>query len=154
MTNDPKLLNSPSVEVIFDKQWYYNLTDTVKYLFKKDTISILNEILNNKEIEIHKMRRRNDENYITIDYLDTYNLIKVLLIYNSPKIKDIKLWFASIILERINEIVYPEIALDRLKTINAKKGNQYKYIFQKKENPIDIEVLTNQEILDEEISIK
>ena len=89
-------------------------------------------------------------------YVNTINALRIILFINSKETNEYREWLIKCGMERINEIINPEIIYDRLKTILYKKGikKEYDFIksdFDKLNNKINY-VELNQNILNEDIS--
>lgn len=159
MNENIRLINKKEVRCIFKKQWYYKLDDVIKYFdIKNYKITNGNLILDYYmpfKIEVKKI----NINYVRHLFLDNKNFIKLMIISNNKNTTVYKEYLYKIMTERINEIINPELAIDKVKTIYYKKGLEVKYYFYKSEYVkndflINNKIKNNNELFYEDLEIK
>ena len=65
------------------------------------------------------------------DVADTKTLLRIIQSIPSPKAEPFKLWLAQVGSERLDEIVNPELAINRAKETYIKKGYDDSWIAQR-----------------------
>lgn len=139
-----------------DGELLYNVEEVLKY-FSKNIVHIDPLIQNFKKTHpsLHFKVIKNSSSSINIYYLDTINVLRLIIYLDTKESVLYKDWIVKCAVERINEIIEPKIIYDRLQTILYKKGIKSKYTFLKSElnklNNKESYVELDQKILDEDI---
>ena len=76
------------------------------------------------------MKSADGKRYLT-DVADTEQLLRIIQSIPSPKAEPFKLWLAQVGLERIEETIDPELAIDRALETYLKKGYTREWINQR-----------------------
>ncbi|VEU68963.1 Uncharacterised protein [Mycoplasmopsis canis] len=65
------------------------------------------------------------------DVSDMQGIFRIIQSIPSPKVEPFKMWLAKVGKERIDEIIYPELIIDRALETYLKKGYTRKWINQR-----------------------
>lgn len=124
---DTEKLNS----IFVNNEILYNLEELLKLIIKNSfNIERLIQNLKKRSPKL-KIKKINITSSKTKNYVNTINALRILLMIDSEVSNKYKEWLIKCGMERINEIITPEIIYDRLKTILYKKGIRKKYNFIK-----------------------
>lgn len=142
--------------IYINNEILFNVEELLK-LFIKTSFNVEHLINSFKRKSLNlKIKKLNHSSSKTNYYVNTTNALRILLLINSDKAKEYKEWLIKCGIERINEIITPDIIYDRLKTILYKKGIKKDYNFIKKDlDAIEYKVNyaeLNQSILNEDIN--
>ena len=74
------------------------------------------------------MKSLKDGKFYSPDVLDTKGIFRLIESIPSPKAEPFKLWLANLESERIDEVFYPEIAVNRAVEYYRKKGYNDEWI--------------------------
>ena len=116
--------------VWYNEQWYFSIVDTIEVLtdspIPRTYWSKLKAKIS-KESELNpiwvqlKMLSSDGKNYKT-DCTNTEGMLRIIMSVSSPKAEPFKLWLAQVGRERIEEIEYPELGIERIKELYKAKG--------------------------------
>lgn len=118
--------------ILLEKEWWFSVIDIVAFLTdsKKPRdywhkMKIREKNSSGSELSTIcrqlKLQSSDGKNYET-DCANTEGIFRIIQSIPSPKAEPFKLWLAKIAKERIDEIENPELGMDRVKNIYAKKG--------------------------------
>ena len=126
------------------RQWY----NDDWYFSVEDVVYVLTESANTKDY-IKKMKKRNPTlaegwgQFVTLLKLDTKGgkqriscantkgILRIIQSIPSPKAEPFKIWLAQVGSERLEEIVNPELAINRAKETYIRKGYEDSWIAQR-----------------------
>lgn len=126
------------------RQWY----NDDWYFSVEDVAYVLTESVNTKDY-IKKMKKRNPTlaegwgQFVTLLKLDTNGgkqriscantkgILRIIQSIPSPKAEPFKIWLAQVGSERLEEIVNPELAINRAKETYIRKGYEDSWIAQR-----------------------
>lgn len=125
------------------EEWYFSIVDVVKVLTEQpDTRhaakywSVLKTRIKKEGNELTticsqlKMKSTDGKRYNT-DVADTEGILRIIQSIPSKKAEPFKLWLAQVGRERIEEIIDPELTIDRALETFAKKGYSADWINQR-----------------------
>lgn len=125
------------------EEWYFSIVDVVKVLTEQpDTRraakywSVLKTRIKKEGNELTticsqlKMKSADGKRYNT-DVADTEGILRIIQSIPSKKAEPFKLWLAQVGRERIEEIIDPELTIDRALETYAKKGYSADWINQR-----------------------
>jgi len=126
-----------------EQEWYFSVVDVVSILtdqatprsastywavLKKRLIGEGTQLLTNcKQL---KMKAADGKNRLT-DVANTEQLLRIIQSIPSPKAEPFKMWLAQVGSERIEEIIDPELTIDRALATYLKKGYTREWINQR-----------------------
>jgi len=144
MENELKLFQGNKIRTVWDnekEEWYFSVVDIVgvlsgsenannywKVLKKrlKDEGNELVTICNQLKIKSHK-----DGKMYKTDVADMKGIFRIIQSIPSPKAEPFKMWIAEVAKERIDEIIDPELTIDRALETYLKKGYKKEWINQR-----------------------
>ena len=125
------------------EEWYFSIVDVVAVLTDQPDQrhaakywSVLKTRLKKEGSELTtncsqlKMRSADGKRYNT-DVADTEQLLRIIQSIPSPKAEPFKLWLAQVGRERIEEIIDPELTIERALDTYAQKGYSPEWINQR-----------------------
>ena len=144
MDNEIKLFEGNRVRSVWDKEkeeWYFSVIDVV---------AILTESKNPRDYWYHVKKRMTldekselsticrqlkmkaeDKKMRETDVADMQGIFRIIQSIPSPKAEPFKMWLAEVGKERIDEIIDPEITIDRALETYLKKGYSREWINQR-----------------------
>ncbi len=125
----------------YDDDWFYSIVDVILALTDskdpKDYWYRLKTRVNEEsKIELSTICRRlkllaKDGKMRATDCTDTKGILRIIQSIPSPKAEPFKLWLAQVGSERLEEIVNPELAINRAKETYMRKGYENNWIAQR-----------------------
>jgi len=123
-----------------EEKWYFSVIDIIAALVETDRPRKYWSDLKRKllaegselseKIGQLKMKSSDGKMYAT-DVADQEQLFRLVQSIPSPKVEPIKLWIARVASERIDEIIDPEISIDRAIDMYRRKGYSEEWINQR-----------------------
>lgn len=116
----------------YNGEWYYSIVDIIEILteskspntywrvMKKRLLEEGNESVTNCN-ELKLPSKKDGKNYKT-DCANRETIFRIIQSVPSPNAEPFKLWFAKLAEERIQEVINPELAIERAKQTYLKKG--------------------------------
>jgi hypothetical protein len=141
--NSIKLFEDKQVRSHWDEaqeSWYFSIVDVVGVLTESTNPNNYWKVLKNRlkkegsqlvTVCNQLKLKSSDGKYYKTDVADTEQLFRLIQSIPSPKAEPFKLWIAKVARERIDEIEYPEIGIDRLMETYLKKGYNKEWINQR-----------------------
>lgn len=138
-----KIFNDKKVRTVWNKEsekYYVSIIDIIEVLtgsarprkywsdLKKQLTSEGSEV--SEKIGQLKMLAKDGKMRLT-DVADTKTLLRIIQTIPSPKAEPFKRWLAQVGSERLEEIVNPELAINRAKEIYIRKGYEDTWIAQR-----------------------
>ena len=147
MTNDKvQLFEDQPIRTAWvedEEEWYFSVVDVVRVLTEQpDTDSARNywKVLKNRikeegnELVTNcnqlKMKAQDGKMRLT-DVANTEQLLRIIQSIPSKKAEPFKLWLAQVGRERIEEVIDPELTIERALETYAKKGYSREWINQR-----------------------
>ena len=123
-----------------DKEWYFSIIDVVGILAESKNPrkywSVLKTRLKKEGSEVatncsQLKLKSSDGKFYKTDVANTKQLLRIIQTIRSPKAEPFKLWLAKIGQERLDEIVDPQIAIERAIETYRRKGYGEEWITQR-----------------------
>lgn len=145
MKNEIKLFDGKQIRTKWDEEkeeWYFSVVDVVGILTESSNPrrywSDLKKKLKNEEgafqlygkIVQLKLESRDGKKYVT-DVADMQGIFRIIQSIPSPKAEPFKMWLAEVGQERIDEIMDPELTIDRALKTYLEKGYSREWINQR-----------------------
>ncbi|EXI63260.1 phage antirepressor [Mannheimia granulomatis] len=143
--NEIKLFENSQIRSVWDsekEEWFFSVVDVVQVLTESSNArrywSDLKRKIKDEEggIELYekivqlKFRASDGKMYNT-DATDLQGIFRIIQSVPSPKAEPLKMWLAEVGRERIDEIVDPELTIDRALETYLKKGYSREWINQR-----------------------
>lgn len=141
--NEIKLFNDKQIRTKWDEEigdYYFSVIDVIAVLTESSNPSRYWSELKKKiceeqgqpfeNIERLKLPPKDGKMRLT-DVANTKQLLRIIQSVPSPKAEPFKQWLAQVGSERLDEIVDPELGMERLKSTYRKKGYSEKWISQR-----------------------
>ena len=142
--NDIKVFENKEVRSIWveeKEEWFFSVVDIVEVLTEsKDSGAYwrkLKQRLNAEGSEVvtfcHalKLKSHKDGKMYKTDVADMQGIFRIIQSIPSPKAEPLKMWLAQVGKERVDEIIDPELAIDRALETYLKKGYTPEWINQR-----------------------
>lgn len=136
-----------------EEKWYFSIIDIITALVETDRPrkywSDLKRKLNAEGSELSekigqlKMRSADGKMYAT-DVADQEQLFRLVQSIPSPKVEPIKVWIARVASERIDEMIDPELSIDRAIDMYRRKGYSEEWINQRLQGKKERKKLTDE----------
>ena len=126
----------------YKEDWYFSVIDVVEALVennkrpRKYWSDLKQKLISEGFVEVSekigqlKMLAKDGKMRLT-DVADTKTLLRIIQTIPSPKAEPFKRWLAQVGSERLEEIVNPELAINRAKEIYIRKGYEDTWIAQR-----------------------
>lgn len=126
----------------YKEDWYFSVIDVIEALVennkrpRKYWCDLKQKLISEGFVEVSekigqlKMLAKDGKMRLT-DVADTKTLLRIIQTIPSPKAEPFKIWLAQVGNERLEEIVNPELAINRAKEIYIRKGYEDKWIAQR-----------------------
>lgn len=142
--NDIKLFENKEIRSVWleeKEEWFFSIVDIVGVLTEsKDSGAYwrkLKQRLNAEGSEVvtlcHalKLKSHKDGKMYKTDVADMQGIFRIIQTIPSPKAEPLKMWLAQVGKERIDEIIDPELSIDRALETYLKKGYTPEWINQR-----------------------
>ena len=139
-----KLYENKQIRSVWDKEkeeWYFSVVDVVGVLTESENPNnywkVLKKRLKDEGSELVtycnqlKMKSHKDGKMYKTDVADMQGIFRIIQSIPSPKAEPFKLWLAEVGKERIDEIIDPELTIDRALETYLKKGYSREWINQR-----------------------
>lgn len=144
MDNEIKLFDGRQIRSAWDnekEEWYFSIIDIVGVLtdskdpgaYWRKLKQRLKEEGNEFVTNCHelKMESPKDGKFYKTDVADMQGIFRIIQSVPSPKAEPFKMWLAEVGKERIDEIIDPELTIDRALNTYLKKGYSREWINQR-----------------------
>ncbi|WP_118790458.1 BRO family protein [Haemophilus haemolyticus] len=144
MDNKIKLFEGNEIRSIWDnekEEWYFSIIDILGVLTESDNPrkywSVLKTRLKKEGNELAticsqlKMKSPKDGKMYKTDVADMQGIFRIIQSVPSPKAEPFKMWLAEVGKERIDEIIDPELTIDRALETYLQKGYSREWINQR-----------------------
>lgn len=144
MSNEIKLFEGNQIRSTWDaekEEWYFSVVDVVAVLTESENPNnywkVLKKRLKEEGSELVtycnqlKMKSHKDGKMYKTDAADIQGIFRIIQSIPSPKAEPFKLWLAEVGKERIDEIIDPELTIDRALATYLKKGYSREWINQR-----------------------
>ncbi|WP_246003948.1 BRO family protein [Mycoplasmopsis bovigenitalium] len=143
LDNQIKIFEGNKIRSIWDnekEEWYFSVVDIIGILTESDNArkywSVLKTRLKKEGNELPTIcsqlkMEATDGKLRNTDVADMQGIFRIIQSVPSPKAEPFKMWLAEVGRERINEIIDPELTIDRALETYLKKGYSREWINQR-----------------------
>lgn len=144
MSNAIKLFEGNQIRSVWDneqEEWYFSVVDVVAVLTESDKprdywYRVKKRMSDEEKSELSTICRQlklmsSDGKKYNTDVADMQGIFRIIQSIPSPKAEPFKLWLAQVGKERIDEIIDPELTIDRALETYLKKGYTREWINQR-----------------------
>ena len=144
MDNEVKLFEDNKIRSVWDnekEEWYFSVVDVVGALTDSPNPNnywkVLKKRLKDEGNELVticnqlKMKSPKDGKMYKTDTADMQGIFRIIQSIPSPKAEPFKMWLAEVGKERVDEIIDPELTIDRALETYLKKGYTREWINQR-----------------------
>ena len=144
MSDDVKMFEGSQIRSVWDnerEEWYFSIVDVVGSLTESNNprdywYRVKKRMSEEERSELStfcrqlKLKSTDGKSYKT-DVADMQGIFRIIQSVPSPKAEPFKMWLAEIGKERIDEIIDPELTIDRALEGYARKGYSREWINQR-----------------------
>ena len=144
MENNIQIFEGKKIRSVWDnekEEWYFSIIDILGVLTESDNPrkywSVLKTRLKKEGNELAticsqlKMKSSKDGKMYKTDVADMQGIFRIIQSVPSPKAEPFKMWLAEVGKERIDEIIDPELTIDRALETYLQKGYSREWINQR-----------------------
>lgn len=144
MENEIKLFEESQIRSAWDnekEEWYFSVVDIVGVLTESKNprdywYRVKKRMTDEEKSELSTICRQlklesSDGKKYNTDVADMQGIFRIIQSIPSPKAEPFKMWLAEVGKERIDEIIDPELTIDRALETYAKKGYSKEWINQR-----------------------
>ena len=144
MSDDVKMFEGSQIRSIWDNEraeWYFSVVDVIGSLTESNNprdywYRVKKRMSEEERSELStfcrqlKLKSTDGKSYKT-DVADMQGIFRIIQSVPSPKAEPFKMWLAEVGKERIDEIIDPELTIDRALEAYARKGYSREWINQR-----------------------
>lgn len=144
MSDDVKIFEGSQIRSVWDnerEEWYFSIVDVVGSLTESNNprdywYRVKKRMSEEERSELStfcrqlKLKSTDGKSYKT-DVADMQGIFRIIQSVPSPKAEPFKMWLAEVGKERIDEIIDPELTIDRALESYARKGYSREWINQR-----------------------
>ena len=144
MSDDVKIFEGSQIRSVWDnerEEWYFSIVDVVGSLTESNNprdywYRVKKRMSEEERSELStfcrqlKLKSTDGKSYKT-DVVDMQGIFRIIQSVPSPKAEPFKMWLAEVGKERIDEIIDPELTIDRALESYARKGYSREWINQR-----------------------
>lgn len=144
MSDDVKMFEGSQIRSVWDnerEEWYFSIVDVVGSLTESNNprdywYRVKKRMSEEERSELStfcrqlKLKSTDGKSYKT-DVADMQGIFRIIQSVSSPKAEPFKMWLAEVGKERIDEIIDPELTIDRALELYARKGYSREWINQR-----------------------
>ena len=144
MSDDVKMFEGSQIRSVWDnerEEWYFSIVDVVGSLTESNNprdywYRVKKRMSEEERSELStfcrqlKLKSTDGKSYKT-DVADMQDIFRIIQSVPSPKAEPFKMWLAEVGKERIDEIIDPELTIDRALESYARKGYSREWINQR-----------------------
>ena len=137
MSDDVKMFEGSQIRSVWDnerEEWYFSIIDVTESSNPRDYWYRVKKRMSEEErSELStfcrqlKLKSTDGKSYKT-DVADMQGIFRIIQSVPSPKADPFKMWLAEVGKERIDEIIDPELTIDRALELYARKGYSREWI--------------------------
>ena len=144
MSDDVKIFEGSQIRSVWDnerEEWYYSIVDVVGSLTESNNsrdywYRVKKRMSDEERSELSTICRQlklkaSDGKMRLTDVADMQGIFRIIQSVPSPKAEPFKMWLAEVGKERIDEIIDPELTIDRALEGYARKGYSREWINQR-----------------------
>lgn len=144
MSDDVKIFEDSQIRSVWDnerEEWYFSVIDVIGSLTESNNprdywYRVKKRMSEEERSELStfcrqlKLKSTDGKSYKT-DVVDMQGIFRIIQSVPSPKAEPFKMWLAEVGKERIDEIIDPELTIDRALESYARKGYSREWINQR-----------------------
>ena len=144
MSDDVKIFEGSHIRSVWDnekEEWYFSIIDVIASLTESSNprdywYRVKKRMSKEERSELStfcrqlKLKSTDGKSYKT-DVADMQGIFRIIQSVPSPKAEPFKMWLAEVGKERIDEIIDPELTIDRALESYARKGYSREWINQR-----------------------
>ena len=144
MSDDVKMFEGSHIRSVWDnerEEWYFSIIDVIASLTESSNprdywYRVKKRMSEEERSELStfcrqlKLKSTDGKSYKT-DVADMQGIFRIIQSVPSPKAEPFKMWLAEVGKERIDEIIDPELTIDRALESYARKGYSREWINQR-----------------------
>lgn len=144
MSDDVKIFEGSQIRSVWDnerEEWYFSVVDVIGSLTESNNprdywYHVKKRMSEEERSELStfcrqlKLKSTDGKSYKT-DVVDMQGIFRIIQSVPSPKAEPFKMWLAEVGKERIDEIINPELTIDRALESYARKGYSREWINQR-----------------------
>lgn len=144
MSDDVKMFEGSQIRSVWDnerEEWYFSVVDVIGSLTESNNprdywYRVKKRMSEEERSELStfcrqlKLKSTDGKSYKT-DVADMQGIFRIIQSVPSPKVEPFKMWLAEVGKERIDEIIDPELTIDRALESYARKGYSREWINQR-----------------------
>lgn len=144
MSDDVKMFEGSQIRSVWDnerEEWYFSIVDVIGSLTESNNprdywYRVKKRMSEEERSELStfcrqlKLKSTDGKSYKT-DVADMQGIFRIIQSVPSPKAEPFKMWLAEVGKERIDEIIDPELTIDRALESYARKGYSREWINQR-----------------------
>ena len=144
MSDDIKMFEGSQIRSVWDnerEEWYFSIVDVISSLTESNNprdywYRVKKRMSEEERSELStfcrqlKLKSTDGKSYKT-DVADMQGIFRIIQSVPSPKAEPFKMWLAEVGKERIDEIIDPELTIDRALESYARKGYSREWINQR-----------------------
>lgn len=144
MSDDVKMFEGSQIRSVWDnerEEWYFSVVDVIGSLTESNNprdywYRVKKRMSEEERSELStfcrqlKLKSTDGKSYKT-DVSDMQGIFRIIQSVPSPKAEPFKMWLAEVGKERIDEIIDPELTIDRALESYARKGYSREWINQR-----------------------
>lgn len=144
MNDDVKMFEGSQIRSVWDnerEEWYFSVVDVIGSLTESNNprdywYRVKKRMSEEERSELStfcrqlKLKSTDGKSYKT-DVVDMQGIFRIIQSVPSPKAEPFKMWLAEVGKERIDEIIDPELTIDRALESYARKGYSREWINQR-----------------------
>ena len=144
MSDDVKIFERSQIRSVWDderEEWYFSIVDVVGSLTESNNprdywYRVKKRMSEEERSELStfcrqlKLKSTDGKSYKT-DVADMQGIFRIIQSVPSPKAEPFKMWLAEVGKERIDEIIDPELTIDRALELYARKGYSREWVNQR-----------------------
>ena len=144
MSDDVKIFEGSQIRSVWDnerEEWYFSVVDVIGSLTESNNprdywYRVKKRMSEEERSELStfcrqlKLKSTDGKSYKT-DVADMQGIFRIIQSVPSPKAEPFKMWLAEVGKERIDEIIDPELTIDRALEAYARKGYSREWINQR-----------------------
>ena len=141
MSDDVKMFEGSQIRFVWDnerEEWYFSIIDVIASLTESSNprdywYRVKKRMSEEERSELStfcrhlKLKSTDGKSYKT-DVADMQGIFRIIQSVPSPKADPFKMWLAEVGKERIDEIIDPELTIDRALELYARKGYSREWI--------------------------
>ena len=144
MSDDIKMFEGSQIRSVWDnerEEWYFSIIDVIASLTESSNprdywYRVKKRMSDEERSELSTICRQlklkaPDEKMRLTDVADMQGIFRIIQSVPSPKAEPFKMWLAEVGKERIDEIIDPELTIDRALESYARKGYSREWINQR-----------------------